>query len=172
MASVVPASPSTKETTNYARLCRVLVDVGTCALRDCFDAICTPPTLHTVLAANQATLHNLRTRRIINATQWGKLFPAIPSSVSSKNFDITLLTTLLRNICGLVPPVTGWDMLPTSTDISQEADIARIKHLRNTVYAHAESASVDAATFNKLWREIRDTLERLGGLKFKVRAKN
>ena len=169
MAFVVPASPSTKETTNYARLCRVLVDVGACALRDCFDAICTPPTLHTVLAANQATLQNLRKRRIIDATQWGKLFPAIPSSVSSKNFDITLLTTLLRNICGLVPPVTGWDMLPTSTDISQEADIARIKLLRNTVYAHAESASVDPATFNKLWREIRDTVERLGGLKFKVK---
>ena len=112
MAFVVPASPSTKETTNYARLCRVLVDVGTCALRDCFDAICTPPTLHTVLAANQATLQNLRTRRIVNATQWGKLFPAIPSSVSSKNFDITLLTTLLRNICGLVPPATGWGRSP------------------------------------------------------------
>ena len=105
----------------------------------------------------------------MNATQWGKLFPAIPSSVSSKNFDITLLTTLLRNICGLVPPVTGWDMLPASTDISREADIARIKHLRNTVYAHAESAAVDAATFNKLWREIGDTLERLGGVTYKVK---
>ena len=169
MASASSVPTSTKETTNYSRLCRVLIDLGTCALRDCFDAICTPPTLHAVLAANQPTLQNLRTRRIMNATQWGKLFPAIPSSVSSKNFDITLLTTLLRNICGLVSPVTGWDMLPTSTDISQEADIARIKHLRNTVYAHAESASVDAATFNKLWREIRDTLERLGGLKFKVK---
>ena len=66
-------------------------------------------------------------------------------------------------------PVTGWDVLPASTDISREADIARIKHLRNTVYAHAESASVDAATFNKLWREIRDTLQRLGGLTFKVK---
>ena len=169
MAFVAPASPATKETTNYARLCRVLVDVGTCALSDYFDAICTPPTLHAVLAANQPTLQNLRTRRIMNATQWGKLFPAIPSSVSSKYFDITLLTILLRNICGLVPPVTGWDMLPASTDISREADIARIKLLRNTVYAHAESAAVDAATFNKLWREIRDTLERLGGLKFKVK---
>ena len=169
MAFAAPASPSTKETTNYARLCRVLVDVGTCALRDCFDTICTPPTLHTVLAANQATLQNLRTRRIVNATQWGKLFPAILSSVSSKNFDITLLTILLRNICGLVPPVTGWDMLPASTDISREADIARIKLLRNTVYAHAESAAVDAATFNNLWKEIRDTLERLGGATFKVK---
>ena len=114
MASATPAIPSTKETTNYARLCRVLVDVGTCALRDCFDLICTPPTLHTVLAANQPTLQSLRSKRIINPTQWGKLFPAIPASVSSRDFDITLLMILLRNICGLAPPLTGWDALPGS----------------------------------------------------------
>ena len=91
MASSTPATPSTKETTNYARLCRVLVDVGTCALRDCFDLICSPTTLHTVLATNQPTLQSLRSKRIINPTQWGKLFPAIPASVSSRDFDITLL---------------------------------------------------------------------------------
>ena len=96
MASVTPASSSTKETTNYARLCRVIVDVSTCALRDCFDTICSPPTLHTVLTASQATLQSLRSRRIINATQWGKLFPAVPASVSSRDFDITLLMILLR----------------------------------------------------------------------------
>ena len=160
MASATPATPSTKETTNYVRLCRVLVDVGTCALRDSFDAICTPPTLHTFLAANQPTLQSLRSRRIINATQWGKLFPAIPASVSSRDFDITLLMILLRNVCGLAPPLTGWDSLPAAADFSHEADIARIKYLRNTVYAHAEHASVDDATFDKHWKDIRDTLER------------
>ena len=56
MASAAPATPTTKETTNYARLCCVLVDLGTCALRDCFDAICTPPTLHTILAASHPSL--------------------------------------------------------------------------------------------------------------------
>ena len=169
MASVTPATPSTKETTNYARVCRVLVDVGTCALRDSFDAICTPPTLHTFLAANKPTLQSLRPRRIINATQWGKLFPAISSSVSSKQFDITLLMTLLRNICGLTPPVTGWDALPAATDLSREADIARVKYFRNTVYAHAEHASIDDATFDTHWKEIRDTLVRLGGATYKVK---
>ena len=169
MASASPATPSTKETTNYARLCRVLVDVGTCALRDCFDSICTPPTLHTVLAASQPALQSLRSRRIINATQWGKLFPAIPASVSSRDFDITLLMTLLRNICGLTPPVTGWDVLPAATDLSREAEIARIKYFRNTVYAHAEHASVDDATFDTHWKEIRDTLVRLGGATYKVK---
>ena len=167
MASVTPASSSTKETTNYARLCRVIVDVGTCALRDCLDAICSPPTLHTVLTASQPTLQSLRSRRIINATQWGKLFPAAP--VSSRDFDITLLMILLRNICGLAPPRTGWDALPAATDVSREADIAPIKYFRNGIYAHAEHVSVDDATFNKYWKEIRDTLVRLGGATYKVK---
>ena len=168
-ALATPATSSSKDTTNYARLCRVLVDVGTCALRDSFDAICTPPTLHTFLAANQPTLQSLRSWRIINATQWGKLFPAIPASVSSRDFEITLLMILLRNVCGLAPPLTGWDSLPAATDFSHEADIARIKYLRNTVYAHAEHASVDDATFDKHWKDIRDTLVRLGGVTYEVK---
>ena len=73
MASAAPATSSNKETTNYARLCRLLVDVGTQALRDTLDAIHTPTTLHAVLAANKPTLQGLRFKRIINATQWGKL---------------------------------------------------------------------------------------------------
>ena len=168
MASSTPATPSTKETTNYARLCRVLVDVGTCALRDCFDLICSPTTLHAVLATNQPTLQSLRSKRIINPTQWGKLFPAIPASVSSRDFDITLLMILLRNICGLAPPRTGWDSLPGATDVSREADIARVKYFRNTGYGHAEQAFVDDATFDTHWKEIRDTLVRLGGVTYKV----
>ena len=170
MPLVTPASSSTTETTNYSRLCRVLVDLGSCALRDCFDSICTPPTLHRVLAANQLTLQNLRSRRIINATQWGKLFPAIPTSVSSKDFDITLLMTLLRNICGLAPPMTGWDVLPAATDTSCEADIARVKYFRNVVYAHAEHASVDDSEFQRHWKDIRDTLVRLGGVNYEVKV--
>ena len=170
MASVTAATSSTKETTNYARLCRVIVDAGTCALRDCFDTIIrSSPTLHTVLTANHRALHSLRSRRIINATQWGKLFPAVPASVSSRDFDITLLMILLRNICGLAPPRGGWDALPAATDVSCEADIARIKYFRNSIYAHAEHVSVDDATFNKYWKEIRDTLVRLGGATYKVK---
>ena len=76
---------------------------------------------------------------------------------------------LLRNVCGLAPPLTGWDSLPAATDFSHETDIARIKYLRNTVYAHAEHASVDDATFDKHWKDIRDTLVRLGGVTYEVK---
>ena len=168
MASATPTSSSTKEATNYARLCRVLVDKGTCALRDCFDTICSPPTLRTVLAASQPTLQSLRSRRIINATQWGKLFPVGPALVSSRDFDITLLMILLRNICGLAAPLAGWDALPADTEISREADVARIRYFRNII-AHADQASIDDATFDKHWKEIRDTLVRLGGAPYKVK---
>ena len=172
MASVAPATSSTKETTNYARLCRLLVDVGTQALRDTFDAIHAPANLHAVLANGETVLQSLRRRKIINATQWGKLFPVIRSKVSSRDLDITLLMVLLRNLSSLPSPINGWDTLPAATDMSREADIARVKYFRNTVYAHAKQASVDDTTFNTHWQDIRDTLVRLGGDEYRAAIDN
>ena len=172
MASTTSKASSTRETTNYARLCRLLVDVGTQALKDTFDTIHPPANLHTVLAGNKTTLQSLRARKIINATQWGKLYPAIPTSVSSANFDITLSMVLLRNICGFAAPSSGWDNLPALTDTTREADIARVKYFRNTVYAHAEHALVDDSTFSIYWQEIQDTLVRLGGKNYKTATEN
>lgn len=165
MASAAPTFHSTKETTNYARLCRLLVDVGAHVLRETFEKKRPTGSLDTVLSTSpvHGILQTLRKKRVLNPTQWGKLYPAIKSSVSSTNFDITLLMLLLRNICGLVPPPTGWDSLPVATDLTPEADIVRIKCYRNTVYGHASVASVDDATFTQCWKDIQDALVRLGG---------
>ena len=167
MAPAAPAFRSTKGTTNYARLCRLLVDVGSQVLRGTFDRIYPPKTLHNVLS--NPTVHSilqpLRTKKVLNPLQWSKLYPA-RSSVSSKNFDITLLIVLLRNICGLTPPATGWDNLPLATDVSREADIARVKYYRNQIYGHMGQASVDDATFGTCWKDIQDALVRLGGATF------
>ena len=168
MASATPTASSTKETINHARLCRLLVDIGTQALRDTLNSLHPPANLYTVLAANKPTLQSLRAKRIINPTQWGKLFPAIPNSVSTHSFDTTLLMILLRNLCGFTAPLTGWDAMPAVTDLSREADIARVKYFRNTVYGHAENASVDDVKFNDYWCDIRDTLVRLGGVSYKA----
>lgn len=165
MASAATSFSSTKEASNYTRLCCLLVDVGSQVLRETFDRVRPPGSLHTVLAdpAVHAKLQSLRKKKILNPSQWGKLYPAMKSSVSSGNFDTTLLVLLLRNICSLSPPATGWDNLPPVTDITPEADIARIKFFRNTVYGHATDASVDDAAFNVYWNDIKDTLVRLGG---------
>jgi len=170
MASVpAPSVASTKERTNYARLCRLLVELGSQVLRDTFDKIHPPAGLHLVLAPStpeHGTLQTLRKKRILNPTQWRHLFPTIPSSVSSASFDITLLMVLLRNICHLTPPVTGWDKLPSVADTSTEANIARVKYYRNTVYGHASQASVDDATFNSKWQDISNALMALGGASY------
>ena len=168
MACAAPAAPSNRETTNYARLCRLLVELGTRALKDTFDSIHPPATLHAVLAGNKTVLRSLRGKKIVNPTQWGKLFPTNPFSVSLSSFDITLLMVLLRNICGLTAPATGWDALLTAADLSREADIARIKFFRNTLYAHAPHASVDDTTFNSHWRDIRKSLVCRGGLQYRT----
>ena len=176
MASApAPSVASTKETTNYARLCRLLVDVESQALRDTFDRIHPPAGLHLVLAPGtpeHATLQSLRKKRILNPTQVGKLYPTIPSSVSSASFDITLLMVLLRNICHLTPPVTGWDKLPSAADTSTEANITRVKFYRNTVYGHATQASVDDATFNRQWQDISQALVALGGVSYGAAINN
>ena len=158
MASGPVAFASTQENTNYARLCRLLVDVGCTVLRDTFDSIHPPANLHVVLSSPTVlpTLQSLQRRRILNPSQWGKLFPAVASTVSSANFDVTLLMVLLRNICGLSPPVStgNWDKRPPDSDSSTEANIVRIKWYRNKVYGHATKASADNATFNTLWQKI------------------
>lgn len=164
-AAAAPSFASTKETTNYAKLCRLLVDVGTHVLRETFDRFHSPRALPEVLATPPVlfVLQSLRKKRVLNPLQWGKLFPAMKHSVSSKEFDITLLMVLLRNICGLVCPATGWDSFPPATDTSLEADIARIRYYRNTVYGHVNEASVDDINYVAYWQDIKDTLERLGG---------
>ena len=162
MASAPTLASSTKETTNYARLCRLLVDGGTKALRYTFDKLYSPANLSTVLKANHSTLQSLKNKKIINATQWGKLYPSTALSVTSEDFDITLLIVLLRNICHLAAPATGWDGLPPASDTGIEANLARVKYYRNSVYGHAMQASVDDPTFNSLWQDISAALIALG----------
>ena len=165
MASAPTLAPSSKQTTNYARLCRLLVDGGTKALRHTFDKLHSPVNLFDVLKAgssHHSTLQSLKKKRTSNDTQWVKLYPSPHSSITSGDFDITLLMVLLRNVCGLAAPATGWDSLPPALDSSVEANIARVKYYRNTVYGHASQASVDDPTFNSLWRDISAALIALG----------
>ena len=165
MAAAWPTFATSRETTNYARLCVLLVDVSSQVLRGTFDRIRPRGRLDTVLGTppTSNTLKSLLKKKVLNPSQWSILYPAIKSSVSSEKFDITLLMVLLRNICGLTPPAAGWDALPSPTDVNCEDDLARIKYYRNTVYGHAAQASVDDVNFNDYWMKIRDTLVRLGG---------
>ena len=165
MTSVTPSYPCTKETSNYANLCRLLVEVGSFVLRELFDRICPPESLHAVLTnpLNRAKLQTLRKKRVLSTSQWGKLYSVVKLSVSSGNFDSSLLLLLLRNIFGLTLPASGCNNLPPGSDTSPEADITRIKFFRDRVFSHAANASVDDPTFKLYWNDIKDTFLRIGG---------
>ncbi|KAK3735135.1 hypothetical protein QZH41_000005 [Actinostola sp. cb2023] len=156
--------------TNFTRLSRLLINVGTHALKSTFDAIHSPADLHTVLHQQHVhdALKKLRTKRIVTTAQWNNLYP-VAGPVTSAGFDITLLSLLLRKICGLTAPaVTGWDKQPRVADISKEADLVRIKCYRNTIYGHITETVVEDNDFETLWSDIAEALIRMGGAQYKT----
>ena len=166
MATVTPSPlASSVEKTNGNKLSRLLIDGGTTVLRNIFDSHHPPANL----AANLSSRHihpiltRLRHRNILNGSQWDKLFPppggGPPNSI---NFDITLLFLLLRNICGLSPPRSGWDKMPPVSDTSREANLARMKYYRNEFYGHVTTTGIQTPVFDVKWQEMSSVLVSLG----------
>lgn len=174
MALPAPAASNatTKENTNFNRLCRLIVGVGCKVIREVFEKYHPPAKLQENLAKvkNRRILHDLwQNKRVLNSSQWDNLYPHVAHSVNSANFDTTLLVVLLRNICPtLAPPVNGWKEEPPDTDKSEAADILRVKFFRNEVYAHAPSDSVDDETFDTLWKNISEPIVRLGKSRYEA----
>ena len=163
MATAAPSPlASSREKTDGNKLSRLLIDGGTTALRNIFDAIHPPANLASDLKSNYSILNNLLRRRVLNGHQWDKLFPSGGGLPDSNTFDITLLFLLLTNICGLSPPLAGWHTKPSPGDNSLEANLARVKFFRNELYGHVTSTGVDATSFSSFWQEISITLHSLG----------
>ena len=163
MAAASPSPlASSVEKTNGAKLSRLLIDGGTTVLRQEFDRRHPPANLSAGLNANYSTLSNLLKKKVLRAAQWDKLFPPCGSAPDSNTFDITLLFLLLTNICGLSPPLSGWHTKPPPSDISLEANLARVKFFRNALYGHVSTTGIDTPTFSCLWQEISAVLVALG----------
>ena len=151
---------SLKAKANFSRICQLLVDKGSDALRAAFHAKHPTSTLAIVLSANKPVLKKIR-YSVITSSQWNLLYPT-SGAADSKNFDISLLTILLRNICGLSSPKAVLNVMPPDGDTSTSADILRIKIFRNQVYDHITNPQLDDATFDTLWQEISKPLVNLG----------
>ncbi|XP_046857848.1 uncharacterized protein LOC124451270 [Xenia sp. Carnegie-2017] len=150
---------------NGSRLSKLLISKGTQALKTTlqFNLNFRSSKLSDELnkPSNKSTLESLRKRSVINKEQWDLLYPST-GLPKLENFDISLMTVLLRNICGLTAPHGGWDNLPFSSDTSISANIARIKFYRNEVYGHITTTSVDDSEFEYLWQQISKALVGLG----------
>ena len=162
--------PSENEKTNHVKVSRLLTGNGRRVMQDVFDTFHPPANLHAVLnsPAVKDQLRGLLRRRVLNQHQWDTLYPT-SGIAESKNFDITLLFVLLRNICNLAPPPsTGhWDKEPLPTDLSQVADLVRIKKCRNELYAHRVQMALTDDEFEDIWNYVEAALNRLSASKYK-----
>ena len=152
---------TSEEKTNGTRLARLLIDGGTHALRQFLHSLYPPNTLRIVLNKNKLLLQNLKLRRKIFDDQWEKLFPSSGEPPVTNTFDITLLHLLLREICCLTEPITGWHNKPADDDVSPEAHIVRIKCFRNEL-CHSISTGIPNGEFQDKWNVISCSLVSLG----------
>ena len=153
---------STRGKENFQRISRLLISGGTALLREIFDLICPPSNLPTTLK-HPATEKQLISAKLTKP-QWDCLYPSPGVYGKSADFDVTLLFRLLRTICNLIPPATGWDALPTSTEYSLAADLVRIKYYRNTLYGHVnQNMEITDDEFLSLWQDLSEALVRIAG---------
>ena len=136
-------------------------------LKEKFDSIHPPPNLPAVLSnlVIRTQLQTLRTNRVLTHPEWKSLYNPSGTGTYGKStdFDISSLCKLLREICSLTAPATGWDNLLKSTDHSHEADTVRIKFYHNNIYGHNHNMEITNADFEKLWMEISEALLRIAG---------
>ncbi|XP_053376200.1 uncharacterized protein LOC128547425 [Mercenaria mercenaria] len=158
-SSIVP----TEGKASCLRLLALTFDGGTMVLRHVFDQNIAPSDLQNTLNDPniRQKLNDLIKRGIITTKQRDVLFPQT-GQASSEEFDVTLLTCLLRYISGLDEQSQWWgNRIPPSFETSTEADINRLKRLRNEL-CHLTSLCLKKEDFENKWTETEQVLLRLG----------
>ncbi|XP_035693877.1 uncharacterized protein LOC118428019 [Branchiostoma floridae] len=144
------------------RLQALLIDEGTTLLRKTFDKKVlkvNPQGLKDLLLKKKTQLKNLY------EDQKKILYPTATGAVdSSTDFDITLLTNLLRQLCGMTAPASwGKPPKPPVGDTSDVAWIMRLQQFRNKVYGHIARTAMSETEFGQQWDELSKILIGLGG---------
>lgn len=148
---------------NFFRIIGLVVDPGTEILRGVLHSQIPPDQLSSYLneRANKDIIDKLLKKGVINDTQYELL---TKSDSDAKEFDITLLVTVLRNICTAIQGPNhskGWAVKPEDIDDSDHslgAEILRLKNIRNSITAHTPSTHLPTDKFEKLWGQIKDII--------------
>lgn len=139
---------STLETTNLARIARIILGPCTDVLRDVLRKKFSPIALsHNVktFIAN----HPKNKKPPINKSQERLVYGG-----NYSDFDITLLYILLRNVCSISPHINQWGNDPDPGDRSVSANIERIRLIRNEYYGHATDFFISVAKFEQKWKKV------------------
>ena len=151
--SVIGAGPD-EDRTRFFRLSLVIIDELTSILRDLLHNEIQPKDIYS--KATQPHVQNIRAGQLILISS--------AKTEGYKNFDITLLYTLLRNVCPNIPsPTQRWGVLemPLQNEITVGDDIERIRLIRNKVLGHISEAAIQENEFQEYWSTISDICTRM-----------
>lgn len=146
-------SCSSNDTRNFESVTVASVDVIKLPLRDILDRHIKPRDLY----------HKITSCSTLNLRPEQKTICLIPPPdlPDYNTFDVTLLYTLIRNLCPLPCPKRGWGNKPEALDIQISDDIERLRLFRNNYYAHANSAAISDHMFKNIWRDLKQTFTRI-----------
>lgn len=139
----------TRQTTNLARVARMVIGPCSEVLRAVLMKKISPPDLKKFFA-NIPEKKKVRFKPFLRAID----------SEDYSNFDIILLYMLLRHLALLPPPGNGWGKEPDPSDRSVSANTERIRLIRNKYVAHCFDAS-STFDFKKISKSIIQIIQEL-----------
>ena len=165
MATSVSSSGSEEDRTRFFRLSLVIIDELKRILQDLVEN--EVPSAQIFQKVKQVNyLKKLRPEQI-----------AVIKNASSRgyqDFDVTLLYTLLRNVCqNITPPSQRWGVstMPSPNEVTVGDDIERIRLIRNNLFGHISEAAISETEFKDYWSIISDICTRMQALLNKDYAK-
>lgn len=110
-----------------------------------------PSKLYNELLNVKSKLKYLKQRGLLSQTQWYLLLPKNQMTDASV-FDVTLTSLLIREICNVKAPHTGWSKDPCAGDRSDGANVVRIRHARNFLQHH--SIILNHNEYQRIWTKL------------------
>ncbi|KAL3866109.1 hypothetical protein ACJMK2_043442 [Sinanodonta woodiana] len=146
---------STPENQNFAKVCRLFVELLRDVLWDVLTKRILPNDIPKIVRKKKSVLE---TRGKMREDQYKKICK-LGGDVSFEDYDISLLYILLRHL-PMDPAIEGsprdWgtDVYPDVKHTQEIHDIERIRIKRNQLYAHAGKASLSKMEFDKIWTDM------------------
>ncbi|XP_056002604.1 uncharacterized protein LOC125662351 [Ostrea edulis] len=146
--------------TRFARLSFVILEELTPLLQDVLENEIPPNQISHRVSRETSLFQRLRPEQIVliqNAQTDGY-----------KDFDITLLYKILRNLKCLkvTAPTQGWgtSQMPGNGETTLGDDIERIRLIRNNIYVHVGVPSLSETEFQEHWSNISGICKRMQNL--------
>lgn len=139
---------STQETTYLARIVRIILGPCSDILRDVLEKEISPGTLSSKVKIFISNFPKKK-KPLISKEQAKLVY-----GEDYKQFDISLLYVLLRNMCSISTRTHQWGNEPNPGDMSLSANIERIRLIRNEYYGHFTNFLISKDVFEQKWKKI------------------